>query len=56
MLAHSQATALNASKLAGSLGISGPTVTHYVDLLVDLLLVQPAVAHFANTNKRLVRR
>ena len=55
MLAHSQATALNASKLAGSLGISGPTVAHYVDLLVDLLLVRRLLPYFANTKKRLVK-
>ena len=44
MLAHSQGTALNASKLAGSLGVSGPTVTHYVDLLVESATGTPAAA------------
>ena len=36
MLAHSQGQLLNASKLAGSLSVSAPTVTSYIDLLVDL--------------------
>ncbi len=40
MLAHGQGTLLNAAKLAASLGVSSPTVTSYVDLLVDLLLVR----------------
>ena len=42
---------MNASKLAASLGISGPTVTHYV----DLLLVRRLRPYFANTKKRLVK-
>jgi predicted AAA+ superfamily ATPase len=36
MLAHSQATPLNQSKLASSLEVSTPAVTRYIDLLVDL--------------------
>jgi len=39
MLAHSQGTLLNASKLASSLAVSAPTVTSYIDLLADLLLI-----------------
>ena len=40
MLAHEQGSLLNASKLAASLMISAQTVTRYLDLLVDLLLVR----------------
>jgi len=40
MLAHSQAGLYNASKLAAAIGISSPTVTSYLGLLVDLLLVR----------------
>ena len=40
MLAHNQGTLLNASRLASGLSISAPTVTNYIDLLVDLLLVR----------------
>lgn len=55
MLAHSQGTLLNASRLASSLAISSPTVTRYLDLLVDLLLVRRLPPFHANTGKRLVK-
>jgi uncharacterized protein len=55
MLAHSQATLLNASKLAAGLSVSAPTVTNYIDLLVDLLLVRRLRPFHANTGKRLVK-
>jgi uncharacterized protein len=40
MLAHVQGSLLNASRLASSMAISAPTVTSYLGLLVDLLLVR----------------
>jgi predicted AAA+ superfamily ATPase len=55
MLAHSQGTLLNASKLASGLSISAPTVTSYVDLMVDLLLVRRLRPFHANVGKRLVK-
>lgn len=55
MLAHSQGGLLNASKLAASLGISAQTVTRYVDLLADLLLVRRLPPFHANIGKRLVK-
>ncbi len=55
MLAHGQGTLLNASRLAASLGVSGPTVTGYIDLLVDLLLVRRLRPLHANVRKRLVK-
>lgn len=55
MLAHCQGTLLNASRLAASLAISSPTVTRYVDLLVDLLLARRLPPFHANTGKRLVK-
>ena len=55
MLAHGQGTLLNASRLAASLGVSGPTVTGYIDLLVDLLLVRRLRPFHANVRKRLVK-
>lgn len=55
MLAHSQATLLNASRLAGSLSISAQSVTRYIDLLVDLLLVRRLRPYHANLSKRLVK-
>lgn len=55
MLAHAQGTPLNASRLASSLAVSAPTVTSYIDLLVDLLLVRRLMPFHANTGKRLVK-
>jgi uncharacterized protein len=55
MLAHSQGTMLNAARLAAGLAISSPTVTRYIDLLVDLLLVRRLQPFHANTGKRLVK-
>ena len=55
MLAHSQGQVLNASKLAGSLAVSGPTVTTYIDLLADLLLVRRLPPLHVNVRKRLVK-
>ena len=55
MLAHSQGQFLNASKLAGSLSISAPTVSSYINLLTDLLLVRRLSPLHANTKKRLVK-
>lgn len=55
MLAHVQGTLLNASQLAMSLGVSVQTVTRYIDLLVDLLLVRRLQPFHVNIGKRLVK-
>lgn len=55
MLAHNQGGLLNASKLAAGLSVSAPTVTSYIDLLVDLLLVRRLMPFHVNTGKRLVK-
>jgi predicted AAA+ superfamily ATPase len=55
MLAHGQGTLLNASQLAASLSISAPTVTSYIGLLADLLLVRRLQPYHANVKKRLVK-
>lgn len=55
MLSHAQGTVLNASRLAASLSISAQTVTRYIDLLVDLLLVRRLAPFHANVGKRLVK-
>ena len=55
MLAHSQGGLLNASKLAGSLSLSSPTVSRYIDLLSDLLLVRRLPPWHGNTKKRLIK-
>ncbi len=55
MLAHSQGAPLNAARLAHSLGVNVRTVSRYVDLLVDLLLVRRLPPWRANVGKRLVK-
>jgi hypothetical protein len=55
MLAHEQASLLNASRLATSLMIAAQTVTRYIDLLVDLLLVRRLRPFHGNAGKRLVK-
>jgi len=55
MLAHNQSCMLNSSKLAAGLSISAPTITKYIELLVDLLLVRRLMPFHANIGKRLVK-
>ena len=55
MLAHSQGTPLNQSRLASSLSVSTPAVGRYIDLLADLLLVRRLQPWSGNVGKRLVR-
>lgn len=55
MLAHGQGQMLNAARLASSLGVDGKSVAHYLDLLVDLLLVRRLPAWHRNSGKRLVK-
>ncbi|MDZ7750202.1 MAG: ATP-binding protein [Gammaproteobacteria bacterium] len=55
MLAHGQGTLVNASRLASGLSLTAPTVTKYIDLLVDLLLVRRLPPLHANIGKRLVK-
>lgn len=55
MLAHSQGGLLNAAKLASGLGVSGQTISRYLDLLVDLMLVRRLSPWHANAGKRLVK-
>ncbi|MBI1321605.1 AAA family ATPase [bacterium] len=55
MLAHQQGAMLNAAQLAAGLSVSSPTVSAYVDLLADLLLVRRLPPCLANVGKRLVK-
>ncbi len=55
MLAHSQGGPLNASALARGLGVDGKTVSRYLDLMVDLLLVRRLPPWRKNVGKRLVK-
>ncbi len=55
MLAHRQGSLLNASELGRSLAISAQSVTRYIDLLVDLLLIRRLQPYHVNVGKRLVK-
>ena len=55
MLSHLQGEVINYSKLAGNLEVDGKTVTHYIDILTDLLLLRRLEPWHANVKKRLVK-
>ncbi|MDE0287809.1 MAG: ATP-binding protein [bacterium] len=55
MLGHAQGGILNAAALARGLGVSGKTVSRYLDLMVDLLLVRRLTPWRRNVGKRLVK-
>jgi len=55
MLAHYQASLLNLAQLARSLGVDTKTISSYIDLLSDLLLVRRLSPWRANVGKRLVK-
>jgi len=55
MLAHYQASLLNSAQLARSLGVDTKTISSYIDLLTDLLLVRRLSPWRANVGKRLVK-
>jgi len=55
MLAHNQGATLNASALARGLDVAGVTISRYLDLLVDLLLVRRLQPWTSHQGKRLVK-
>ncbi len=55
MLAHTQGGVLNAATLARGLGVDGRTVSRYLDLMVDLLLVRRLTPWRRNVGKRLIK-
>lgn len=55
MLAHGQGDQLNAARLAASLGITGNTVRHYLDVLTELFMVRQLPPWSGNSKKRLVK-
>ena len=55
MLAHLQGETINYSKLASNLEVDAKTVSHYIDILTDLLLVRRLEPWHANVKKRLVK-
>lgn len=55
MLAHSHGQLWNASRIAGSLGISAPTARHYLDILEDTFIARQLMPYHSNIKKRLVK-
>ncbi len=55
MLAHRQGCLLNAAELARSLEVSAQSVSRYIDLLCDLLLVRRLPPYTVNIGKRLTK-
>jgi predicted AAA+ superfamily ATPase len=55
MLAHSHGQVLNASKLAGSMGVSSHTIRKYIDLLEQTFMVRALPPYTGNVKKRLVK-
>ncbi|MFH0997292.1 MAG: ATP-binding protein [Pseudomonadota bacterium] len=55
MLAHSHGQLWNGNKIAGSLGVSTPTVRHYLDILEDTFVVRQLQPYHANVKKRLIK-
>ncbi|WP_419662650.1 hypothetical protein Dvar_31160 [Desulfosarcina variabilis str. Montpellier] len=55
MLAHCHGQVLNASKLAGSMGVSSHTIRKYIDLLEQTFMVRTLVPYSGNIKKRLVK-
>jgi len=55
MLAHLQGETINYSQLASNLEVDAKTVSHYIDILTDLLLVRRLEPWHTNVKKRLVK-
>lgn len=55
MLAHSHAQLWNASRIAGSLGVTAPTTRRYLDILQDTFIIRQLQPYYANIKKRLVK-
>jgi predicted AAA+ superfamily ATPase len=55
MVAHLHGQLFNASSIAASLGVSSPTVTRYLDYLVQSLMLRRLEPFHANLGKRLVK-
>jgi len=55
MLAHSHGHLWNASQIAGSLGVSAPTVRSYLDILEETFIVRRLQPYYPNIKKRLIK-
>ncbi|MBM3740717.1 MAG: ATP-binding protein [Acidobacteria bacterium] len=55
MVAHYHGQTWNASEIAGSLGVSATTASHYLDILTGALVIRQLTPWFDNAGKRLRR-
>lgn len=55
MMAHSHGQVLNASKLAGSMGVSSHTIRKYIDLLEQTFMLRTLSPYSGNIKKRLIK-
>ncbi len=55
MLAFNQGQILNISRLSNALGVSAPTVSHYLDYLEQSYFIRRLPPYFINIKKRLVK-
>lgn len=55
MIAHSHGQVLNASKLAGSMGVSSHTIRKYIDLLEQTFMLRTLAPYSGNIKKRLIK-
>jgi uncharacterized protein len=55
MVSHNHGQLWNANKLASSMGVSGPAIRRYLDLLQDTFVLRQLAPYHINTKKRLVK-
>ena len=55
MLAHLHGQLVNMASLSSALGVSGPTIRNYIDLLEGAFMVKRLPPYAANLKKRLVK-
>jgi len=55
IIAHQNGQLLNINSISRSLGISAPTVRHYIDFMESAFLIHVVKPYFTNSRKRLVK-
>lgn len=55
MLAHSHGQIINYAKLGQSLGVSGHTIKHYIDILEQTFIIRVLRPYYSNEKKRLIK-
>lgn len=55
MMAHLNGQLLNISTLAGSLGLSSPTINHYIEIFEGTFILRSLLPYHTNIKKRLVK-